>query len=205
MNRTFKAATCFLLVVGGLLGGGCTGPRYSRHQLVIFGTAAPVLAAPFIPTIQTNLLTQPAPKVGLLAAITGVGTTPFKCLGIQGWKDYQMCAEARGAVVQHRTSSDGFLTVDLRLDALAVNGEPVPLPATRFLRLEIFRGKVSIKEARLADKDSEVIVHGKLVWDYDGWFEIHPQKNADIRLAKRSEQMATVTEHGPQTGSGAGQ
>jgi hypothetical protein len=28
-----------------------------------------------------------------------------------------------------------------------------------------------------------IIAQGKLTWNRDGWFEIHPQKTGDVRLA----------------------
>jgi len=184
MNMTLKNAAGFLLLGGCLLGSGCAAPRYSNHQLVIFGTAAPAIAEPVIPAIQRNLSVKPAPKVSLLAVVTGFSTTPLKCLGLQGWKDYQLRAEARGTVVQHRVSSDRFLTVDLRLNSLAINGASIPLPPLpegRFIRLEIFLGKVPVEKSMFADQDAVIVAKGKLVWDNDGWFEIHPQESSDVR------------------------
>jgi hypothetical protein len=93
-----------------------------------------------------------------------------------------LAAEAQGTVVHHRTSSNGILSVDLRLNSLTINGTSVPLPEQRFLRVEIFRGWVSVKKTLFKHKDAVIFTRGKLVWDNDGWFEIHPQTTADVGL-----------------------
>jgi hypothetical protein len=183
----------WLLLIGGcLLLSGCVAPHYTNHQLVLFGKAAPSILAADDPGIQANLGGKPAPKVSLLAAVTGFATTPFKCLGIQGWKDYHLQAEARGTMVQHRVSSDRFLTVDLRLDSLFIDGVPILLSDAKFIRLEIFLGKVSVEKSIFAE-EAVIVAEGKFVWDTDGWFEIHPQKKEDVRPgSKRNASQAEV-------------
>jgi hypothetical protein len=124
---------------------------------------------------------MPAPRVNLLAVVTGFATTPLKCLGLNGWKDYRLTADACGTVVQQKVSSDRFLTVDLRLGSLKINGDSVPLLADRFIRLEIYLGKVPVEKRIFAEKDAVIAARGKFVWDTDGWFEIHPQEASDVR------------------------
>ena len=169
--------------IGGcLLLSGCVAPHYTKHQLIISGKAAPKISGLDVPAIQTNLSVTVVPKVNRITMLTDFSTIPVKCMGIQGWKDFHLDAEARGTVVQHQLSSDRILTVDLRLNSLAINGTSVPLPGDRFIRAEIYRGKVSVDKRRFAQKDAVMVVKGKLVWDTDGWFEIHPQGRDDVRF-----------------------
>ena len=180
MVMTLKNTTRLVLLGVCLLGGGCVAPHYTKHQLIISGKAAPTIAGLDIPAIQTNLCVAPVPKVSLVTMLTDFSTIPPKCMGIQGWKDFHLNAKARGIVVQHQLSSDRILTVDLRLKSLEVNGTSIPLSGDRFIRAEIYRGKVPVDKSEIAQKDALIIVQGKLVWDTDGWFEIHPQKSGDV-------------------------
>jgi hypothetical protein len=47
--------------------------------------------------------------------------------------------------------------------------------------VEIFLGRVSADKALRHETNELVSAEGKLVWDEDGWFEIHPQRTADVR------------------------
>jgi hypothetical protein len=180
------------LIGGCLLLSGCIAPHYTNHPLVLFGKAAPSILAADDPGIQANLRGKPVPKISRLAAMTGFAITPLKCVGIQGWKDYHLQAEARGTVVQHRVLSDRFLTVDLRLDSLFIDGVPIPLSDAKFIRLEIFLGKVPVEKSVVAE-GAAIVAKGKFVWDTDGWFEIHPQKKEDVRPgSKRNASLAAV-------------
>ncbi len=163
-----------------LLGGGCVAPHYAHRQLILFGQRAPVIAGPDVAMIQEKLLAAPAPRVNLPTVITAFATTPFKCLGLQGWTDFEMGATASGIVVQHREASDRFVTVDLELRTLEVDGMRIPLPERRYIRVEIYRGRVPIESAMFRNQSGAIRVRGKFVWDSDGWFEIHPQTLLDI-------------------------
>lgn len=92
-----------------------------------------------------------------------------------------MQAKATGVVVQHELSSNGFLTMDVRLRSLILNHTRIRWSGTRYMRFEIFLGKVSV-DKEVYDRTNELIFgQGKFVWDSDGWFEIHPQKTGDVR------------------------
>jgi len=179
MNRLWFGAGALLLCVG-LFGSGCVGPHYRKHQLVLFGQHAPILPDPLPASVLAHLADKPIPEAGWEGSMTGVVVTWFKCLGVQGWTDFHVTAEAHGRVLYHHTSDDGFTTVDLKLNSLKVNDMVVPLPKYRFIRSEIFRGWVDMDKSLLKDKDTAIGIHGKLVWDNDGWFEIHPQKKDDV-------------------------
>lgn len=181
MKTVSGRCMCLCWLIGFLFCAGCMGPRYAKHQLVIFGKRAPAISNAQDPAIAANLRSKPGPKISMLAQVTDVGVAPFKDIGIQGWTDYHLHASAYGKVVQHRSSSSGFITVDMRLASLTVNGVPVRLAGPRFIRLEIFRGHVPVDET-IFDSDPLIYAGGKLVWDNDGWFEIHPQKDGDVAL-----------------------
>jgi hypothetical protein len=190
---TLKSTAFFLLLGCCLLCGGCVGPHYTNHQLVIFGKAAPTIAGLDIPAIQKNLSVTPVPKVSLVTMLTDFSTIPLKCMGVQGWKDYHLYAKACGTVVQHQLSSDRILTVDLRLNSLEVSGTSIPQSDGKFIRAEIYRGKVPVDKTMFAQKDAVMIVKGKLVWDTDGWFEIHPQGRGDVRFDSKPDASQAET------------
>ena len=103
-----------------------------------------------------------------------------------------MRAKATGVVVQHELSSNGFLTMDVRLQTLLINRVPIRWPGTRYIRFEIFLGKVSVDKT-ISDETNEMIVGmGKFVWDSDGWFEIHPQKTGDVKPAPQLPRHASL-------------
>ncbi|HEX9047253.1 MAG TPA: hypothetical protein VF988_09525, partial [Verrucomicrobiae bacterium] len=169
-----------LLVACCFLGCGCIGPRYREHQLVLFGRHAPKITEPVVASVQAHLSAKPIPEAKWEGSFSGVVVSLFKGFGVQGWTDFHLQAEAHGRVLYHRTSSDGFTTVDLKLSSLRVNGMTVPLPAYRYIRAEIFRGWVALDRSLLMDQNTGIGIRGKLVWDNDGWFEIHPQKKDDV-------------------------
>jgi len=183
MTVQTKCVATLLILQGCFSWNGCVAPHYTNRQIIISGKAAPEIIGTDTSAIQRNLSTKPARSVNLLAVATGFITTPLKCIGLQGWKDYQLQARACGTVVQRRNSSDRFLTVDLRLRALKVNDRAVRLLGPRFVRLEIFLGKVPVNNSTVGPTKSVLIANGKLVWDTDGWFEIHPQEASDLRRA----------------------
>jgi len=76
---------------------------------------------------------------------------------------------------------DGFHTVDLALSEFQVNGEPTRLEGPRFLRIEMY-GKAKKQTRRLPRKGEAVWICGKLMWDGDGFLEIHSRTAADVRF-----------------------
>jgi hypothetical protein len=161
---------------------GCIGPHYSQHNILVSGKLAPPIRGPRDPAIVTNLTTNLWAKSPLPDRAAEVGVTWAKSAGIQGWKDYHMHAKVVGTVMQHEFSSNGFLTMDLRLNSLTVKRIPIHFNGTRYIRLEIYLGKVSVAAAVYERTNVLVVAQGKLVWDSDGWFEIHPQKTGDVEL-----------------------
>jgi hypothetical protein len=184
MNGPMKLRVCLAGLAVLLLCSGCIGPHYSEHEIVLCGKAAPRIGGPCDPALQANLSTHPWPRQPFLGRAAEVGTTLFKDARIQGWEDYRMSARATGTALLHQLSSGPYLTVDLRLQSLTVQGVPVPLPGPRYMRVVVFLAKASVAADVLKRPNSVVRAQGKLVWNFDGWFEIHPQKTGDVVLAE---------------------
>lgn len=174
-----------LLLWTGLLlvCGGCIAPYYTKYPVVFVGKPPPQISGPHDPAIEQNLSTQPWHK-SLLGAEVGVVVVWFKSLGFNGWKDFHLHAKAQGPVVLHQISSSGFFTVDIRLNSLTVEDVPIPITGPRYMRLEIFLGRVDVDKAMRHETNEVITAEGKLAWDSDGWFEIHPQKTGDVRVEK---------------------
>ena len=82
-----------------LWSGGCIGPQYTKHDIVVSGKEAPAIHGPRDPALQANLSTNPWPSQPFAGRAAEVGTTLFKSAGIQGWKDFHMNALATGVVI----------------------------------------------------------------------------------------------------------
>jgi len=169
-------------LAGILLGcAGCIGPHYHPHQIVFFGIHAPKINGAHDPAIETNLTTVPWHK-SLVGPEAGVGVVLLKSMGLQGWNDFHIHAKAEGPVVMHQIASSGFFTVDIRLNSLTLDDVSIPLTGTNYMRLEVFLGRVGVDKAMRHETNEVVAAEGKLAWDTDGWFEIHPQKTGDVRV-----------------------
>jgi hypothetical protein len=119
---------------------------------------------------------EPQEALGWFSRFVAFLTTPFKRIGISGWKETGCGGEGSGRPVRDaQHSTDGFYTIDVALEALTVGGQAAP--AGRTLRLEVEPGtrahevcaKAPVKQGTL------VTFGGALVVDTDGPFlEIHP-------------------------------
>jgi hypothetical protein len=162
---------------------GCIRPLYSDHQIVICGKQPPKICGPCDPAIEANLTTNLwAPQPFLGSAVEAV-TVTIKSSGIQGWKNYHMNACATGVAVQRKFTSGPNLTIDLHLQSLIVQGVPIPLRGTRYMRVVIFLATTSVASAVYERTNPVIVAQGKFTWNRDGWFEIHPQKTGDVKLA----------------------
>jgi hypothetical protein len=135
--------------------------------------------------VQPVLRSSVNRSLSVLARSAGILTTYFgKMLGIQGWRDYRMRATAGGKVVYSAGSTDGLYTIDLQLDRLYVENWPAPLPQSpTFIRIEVFplarfRAPLPVR------KSEDVCISGKLMWDADGFLEIHPKKRTDFEQSR---------------------
>ncbi|HTR40018.1 MAG TPA: hypothetical protein VMH87_00190 [Pseudomonadales bacterium] len=178
-----------------LLCSGCIGPQYSDQEIVVNGRQPPRILGPRDPAIAANLTTNFWASQPFLGSAAEVGTTLFKSAGIQGWKDYHMDAVATGVALRHEFTSGPYLTLDMRLQSLTVNHVAVRFHGTNYMRVVTFLGKVSVGPLVYEETNPVVAAHGKLVWNRDGWFEIHPQETGDVGLvvpALNGQNLSTV-------------
>jgi hypothetical protein len=103
-----------------------------------------------------------------------------KWMGIQGWRDYHLSANVSGTVIHAAGSTDGLYTIDLQIEQLHVGVQAVSLPKyPTFIRIEVFPSKRN--GAPLPVHAGEVMcISGMLMWDADGFLEIHPKSATDI-------------------------
>jgi hypothetical protein len=170
-----RACICLLLYP---IFGGYVGPHYTQHQLV--GAKPCALHQPS--DLPRCLSKVPDKPVGLVAAVTGCFTTPFKSVGIFGWTDYGYSAEALGKVVQARLSTDRFFTVDLMLKQVRVGDAFLAGTGCQFIRAEVYQGNTPVPKNIREMSAPIVLIRGKLVWDGDEHMEIHPQHTGDYRV-----------------------
>jgi hypothetical protein len=125
---------------------------------------------------------EPQESLGWFSRFIAFLTTPFKRIGVSGWKETGCAGEGSGRPVRDaQHSTDGFYTIDVALEKLAIAGEVAP--AGRYLRLEIepethaheICAKEPIRQGIL------VTFGGALVIDSDGPFlEIHPDEEFGV-------------------------
>ena len=120
-------------------------------------------------------------RLGWFARTSGVVTTYLgKMLGIQGWRDYHLLGTVKSRVVHAARSTDFLYTIDLRIEQLWVGGKPVTLAVgSKFIRAEVFPF-VRMGTLLPVRENDEVCVSGELMWDGDGFLEIHPKKRTDF-------------------------
>jgi hypothetical protein len=181
MREPIQRVLAALILAALMVFAGCIGPHYTNKELIVSGKQPPPIRGPRDPTIEANLSTNLWAKSPLPDRAAEVVVTVAKSAGIQGWKDYHMHARATGVVVQHELSSNGFLTMDVKLRSLILNRTRIRWSGTRYMRFEIFLGKVSVDKEIYNRTNEFIFGQGKFVWDSDGWFEIHPQKTGDVR------------------------
>jgi hypothetical protein len=132
-----------------------------------------------------SLSDEPRPALGWFSRWIAVLTTPFKFLGISGWKETGCEARVLGSAfraAQH--STDGFWTIDMELDEFKIGDACAP--DGRFVRIEVEPGTPAhatcANDAVIAGTQLEL--GGPIVIDTDsgGFLEIHP--DADFRILR---------------------
>jgi hypothetical protein len=132
----------------------------------------------------TVALLSPTPQgaLGWFSRFIAFLTTPFKRLGLSGWKETGCVGDGRGRPVRDaQHSTDGFYTIDVALETLAVGSEAAP--AGRFLRLEVEPGTGAHAVCAAAPVRQGMLVFfgGAMVIDTDGPFlEIHPDEDFGV-------------------------
>jgi len=104
--------------------------------------------------------------------------------GVQGWHDYGQRIRVNGEVKQVEHSLDGMTTVDMKVESISTAGDWAYWAKPRdekFLRMEIF--KCIGRQLHSPFFEGERIrVEGKLMWDADGFLEVHPSRDAQIQI-----------------------
>ncbi len=131
----------------------------------------------------------PRPALSWFERFISFLTTPFKRLGISGWKETGCDARGRGAAVRDaQHSTDGFWTIDVALSRFAIGALEADVSSPRFLRLEVEPGTAAheIVTAAPVREGTSVRFGGAVVIDEDADFlEIHPDR--EFRLERSSE------------------
>ena len=114
-------------------------------------------------------------------------TTPFKFWSISGWEETGCEAAASGRPVRDaQHSTDGFWTIDVRLEEFRIGTSPADLTRARFLRVEIEPGTKAheVCAATRVLAGMEIAFGGAVVLDTDGPFlEVHPEE--EFRVVER--------------------
>jgi len=136
-----------------------------------------------VQAVPSVLRSSSNPPLKWVARISGFLTTyTGKILGIQGWRNYHLPAKVSGTVVHAAGSSDGLYTIDLEIYDLTLANQSVPLLHSSFIRVEAFPWVRF--GAPLPREGDGACVSGKLMWDGDGFLEIHPTSSSQIKPGK---------------------
>jgi hypothetical protein len=107
-------------------------------------------------------------------------------MGIFGWRDLRTDVVVDGEVVDSAYSTDHFVTVDIRITKLLADGQPVSLHSERYLRAEVCERRLALPKERWPCPGDHIRIAGKLMWDGDGFLEVHPQQAEQIEIFYRS-------------------
>ncbi len=119
------------------------------------------------------------------ARALGVVTTPFKNVGFIGWTNLGMRAAVIGRVEHAAASTDRFLTVDVGLERIVIDDLACSLDSPRYLRSEVCLCMVPLAADERPRTGDRVEIDGRLVWDGDGFLEVHPEAPGDVHVLSR--------------------
>ena len=129
------------------------------------------------------LSVAPQPPLGWFSRTFASVFTPFKRLGISGWKQTGCTAVAVGLAVRDaQHSTDGFWTIDVALDSFAIDGQPAA--GVRFIRIEVEPHTTAhdVCEAAAIRRGSVLHFGGRVLIDTDGqgFLEVHPDRDFTV-------------------------
>jgi hypothetical protein len=114
-------------------------------------------------------------------------TTPFKFLGISGWQETGCQAMATGRPVRDaQHSTDGFWTIDVRLEEFRIGTDAADLSPPKFVRLEVEPDTKAhdVCAGSKVTAGMRLAFGGAVVVDTDGPFlEVHPEDDFRILAA----------------------
>jgi hypothetical protein len=175
-----------MLAIIAILAAGCKCTAVSSHEWA--GHFPPAIHQP--EDIVRNLLPEINGPVKPAGETFGILTTPFKRLGIFGWRDLGYDGEATGRVLRAARSTDQFYTVDMALETLSIDGRQMSLNGHRYLRAELCLCEVKLPYPDRPRAGDVVWIRGRMVWDGDGFVEIHPRHSDDVKKEARQFQTA---------------
>jgi hypothetical protein len=122
-------------------------------------------------------------------------TTPFKETGFSNsWDEYDFWLMAKGEVRNVAYSWDGFETIDIKLLKITVftnkmilqnadfsDETSIPL-MSKYIRIEVCPEVLLACNMPKPMIDNTMIFKGQLLWDRDGFLEIHPKYGGDLAL-----------------------
>ncbi len=142
------------------------------------------------PGTIARLSRQPQPALSWFSRFIAFLTTPFKFCGISGWKETGCEAQARARPVRDaQHSTDGFWTIDVRLEAFSIGQNQADLSTPSYLRLEVEPGTTAheVCAANPIGPRTQLAFAGAVVIDTDGPFlEVHPEEDFRIALVTPS-------------------
>lgn len=134
-----------------------------------------------------KLSLEPQPALSWFDRSVSFVTTIFKFLGVSGWTETGCSADAVGRPVRDaQHSTDGFWTIDVRLEAFRIGSDPADLKPDKFIRVEVEPGTKAheVCAGTRVLKDMELTFGGAVVVDTDGPFlEVHPEDDFRIVTA----------------------
>ena len=177
--------------------------------------ARPRLAAGLVcdPAATVGALSlEPRPPLSWLSRWIAVLTTPFKFLGISGWKETGCDARVVGVPVrpaQH--STDGFWTIDVELRLFQIGSVVAVSP--RYLRIEVEPDTFAHEVCSLhpVGPATRLELSGPVVIDSDagGFLESHPGDDfrivpAERAVRRQAEAELPTSSASPAPGAAAG-
>ena len=131
-----------------------------------------------------KLSLQPQPALSWFDRFVAFLTTSFKFLGVSGWEETGCEAKARGRPVRDaQHSTDGFWTIDVRLEEFRIGTASAGLTPPKFVRLEVEPDTKAheVCAGKQVTAGMELTFGGAVVVDTDGPFlEVHPE--GDFRI-----------------------
>ncbi len=127
--------------------------------------------------------------------------TPFKETGFSNsWDEFNYWVIAKGEIIHIAYSWDGLETIDIRLITLVVFDSEIgiitaestlgaskcnwtfDIQNSKFIRAEVFPQVLLAYKGAQPHISDKIIIKGRLMWDRDGWLEIHPKYGSDLQI-----------------------
>jgi hypothetical protein len=121
--------------------------------------------------------------------------TPFKETGFSNtWDEYDFWIMAKGDIINAAYSWDGFETIDIKLTHLTVfkseqalqNADSIHETSIalsgKYIRIEVRPQVLKACNMPQPITAKTIIIKGQLLWDRDGFLEIHPKYGSDLMV-----------------------